>query len=530
MIKYNIRVHDVDWDTSGLPNHVNVIDYDDNFFITTDKPVSDDELKELVYLAVEESANVDYNDYKVVVAKYVDFDVQEETLSKKESMRESVLTEGTANWRTSEEKMWPTFAGEFYEDVEERVRDAGYFFSEIEDGDEWDKLVKEHSDGLGIIYLDELKELEDDINDLNSDWEEHIYETLEDFANQTIKDAYDDDLRDFVDEYEFLVEDAPKISYEAGYYSGFSVFINGPLKYFKADENPELNQRLLKELNDWFIPQFKELCTRYGLTQIGITGRFSNGETVYHIVGESINENDVSYICTHNNSKIYKDLDTGRFIANVYTKSLMDKSLESIKKRIDIEVDAYKKHYQDLPENKRVKESLEENPEKSSGQEETETSEPFRDLDAIMDFSEAHKDGGAWVITLSLNVNDKKAMEEMLKYYDTKELDDAIRQAKKTLGKLAGPNQLFGPYVGYWGGEKEPDSYILLTDNVLIKNTLVRDASMLFGQQEVYAFETPVKIDEKNRAEKNGTLINDEFVSFEFNNVDTTGNYKKEDK
>ena len=119
-----------------------------------------------------------------------------------------------------------------------------------QDNPEWDKTYEDVMDK----YFDYCILTEDEQNDLKNDV-------------QKFNDTCADDEE--IDIYEYEV---PEVEIKPGYYEAFQLYCD--TKY--------LDNKTVEKVRDFF----KEMEDKYGLTQLGVSYSFSNGETGYHKIEE----------------------------------------------------------------------------------------------------------------------------------------------------------------------------------------------------------------------------------------------------
>lgn len=185
-----------------------------------------------------------------------------ESLSPKHrrKVRESKsLKEGTSNFWSMDK--FPLLVFMDYDLVydkafDDTVKELGYpdieMDEEITDTPEFEKNFEIESQGVATLAEWDLGELEEVIGDFNDKLKNEYYENhAEDWDG-------DDDAR---------------VELKDGYYEGCQIYV--PNERYLADWQADM-------IND-FLKTLKE---KYGLTELGVSYRASNGETGYHKIGE----------------------------------------------------------------------------------------------------------------------------------------------------------------------------------------------------------------------------------------------------
>lgn len=211
-----------------------------------------------------------------------------------------LLTEGTSNFGRLDPL--PLLVFYTYDEILERMSyDGDYpnqddFYDEEGNFDEpayyeaVEKFEQDYFDKIDICILDDrgtgtgysVDDLEDDLDELNK--------TLEHKANDLEDEAWERDNSDegiSREEYDKLMDavgplhDIATFSIEPGYYE--AAYIDN--KY------PESYNDLTEEDKKFVMDKIYEIKKKYGLTSLGVSYRFSNGETGYHkIEDESLKE------------------------------------------------------------------------------------------------------------------------------------------------------------------------------------------------------------------------------------------------
>lgn len=130
-----------------------------------------------------------------------------------------------------------------------------------------DELVDENGDyrdeqGVAVLSDEMLDSLKSDIEDFNHETRAYAYD-IEDYDDQTS-----------------LIE--LKLSIEPGYYEAAYVCCEN------ENEFKYLSEKVREEQLERFNKFFKEMKEEYGLTELSVSARFSNGETFYDIKNESL--------------------------------------------------------------------------------------------------------------------------------------------------------------------------------------------------------------------------------------------------
>lgn len=159
-----------------------------------------------------------------------------------ESLFESTLNEGTSNFGHSD--YFPLLV--FYT-LDELVDENGDYRDE---------------QGVAVLSDEMLDSLKSDIEDFNHETRAYAYD-IEDYDDQTS-----------------LIE--LKLSIESGYYEGAYICCEN------ENEFKYLSEKVREEQLERFNKFFKEMKEEYGLTELSVSARFSNGETFYDIKNESL--------------------------------------------------------------------------------------------------------------------------------------------------------------------------------------------------------------------------------------------------
>lgn len=170
------------------------------------------------------------------------------------------LNEGASNFWSMEDL--PLLIFDMYEDAYDYVWDItreqlgdDVSDDEIDQTEEFEKNFDKYYD---YCLLDEyeLKELEKDIKDFNE---------------QARNDAYEDE-EDYYD------NDYPVVEIKPGYYQAAQLWC----------DTKHISDKAVEKVAKFF----DEMKKKYGLTQLGVSYRFSNGETGYHKIEEDL-DNDI---------------------------------------------------------------------------------------------------------------------------------------------------------------------------------------------------------------------------------------------
>lgn len=171
------------------------------------------------------------------------------------------LEEGTSNFRSLYHLPLLTF---FTDDEVYDMMD--YDLGDIEDDDERYKKEQEYLDNFEwcILYEEDLEKLRADIHDFNYDTTQIAYDLQDD--EETAQEGYS-------------LEDI-EVEIKPGYYQGAQIDV----KWEKSLQDISEAQRKR------FVDFFKEIKNKYGLSELGVSYRFSNGETGYYRIEENLNE------------------------------------------------------------------------------------------------------------------------------------------------------------------------------------------------------------------------------------------------
>lgn len=171
------------------------------------------------------------------------------------------LEEGTSNFSSLDHLPLLTFFtdDEVYDMME-------YDLEYIEDDDERYKKEREYFDNFKWCILNEydLEKLRDDIHDFNYDTTQIAYDLQDE--EETAQEGY-------------TLEDI-EVEIKPGYYQGAQIDV----KWEKSLQDISEAQRKR------FVDFFKEIKNKYGLSELGVSYRFSNGETGYYKIEENLNE------------------------------------------------------------------------------------------------------------------------------------------------------------------------------------------------------------------------------------------------
>lgn len=171
------------------------------------------------------------------------------------------LEEGTSNFRSLDHLPLLVF---FTDDEVYDMMD--YDLGDIEDDDERYKKEQEYFDNFKwcILYEEDLEKLIDDIRDFNYDTTQIAYDLQDE--EETAQEGY-------------TLEDI-EVELKPGYYQGAQIDV----KWEKSLQDISEAQRKR------FVDFFKEIKNKYGLSELGVSYRFSNGETGYYRIEENLNE------------------------------------------------------------------------------------------------------------------------------------------------------------------------------------------------------------------------------------------------
>jgi hypothetical protein len=158
-----------------------------------------------------------------------------------------------------------------------------------------DEYQEKYLDGIDICVLDEeaLAELQDTIDEFNSNTVYAAESLYDRYADEEDEDGYSDyvNLGDI------------KLSIESGYYSGAYIDCENE-NQFKY-----LSDKVRQEQLNRFKKFFADLKKNFGLTELGVSYQFSNGETGYHKVDEAVEEVTLPKVVEFNASEVALDAD-----------------------------------------------------------------------------------------------------------------------------------------------------------------------------------------------------------------------------
>ena len=173
-------------------------------------------------------------------------------------MRNKLLCEGTSNFWSMDKLPLLIFEDYDYvfdrvydmtkEEIQDKIESGEVDEYEISDTPEFEKIWNKYFDYC-VLTEYEQDDLQSDVNDFNYDC------------------AHSDDYDPYEDE-------EVKVEVKPGYYEAAQLYCN--TKY--------LNEKQIESVKKFFA----EMKQKYGLTELGVSYRFSNGETGYHKVNESI--------------------------------------------------------------------------------------------------------------------------------------------------------------------------------------------------------------------------------------------------
>lgn len=219
-------------------------------------------------------------------------------------MKRQLLKEGTSNFGrldplpllvfyTYDEILYRMIYDSDYPNKDDYYDDEGNFDSSAYE-EAREKFAEDYFNKIDICILDDrgtgtgysVDDLEDDLDDLNR--------TLEDKANDLEDEAWQRDNSDegiSREEYDKLMDTAASLhdiatfSIEPGHYEASYI----------DNKHPESYNDLTEEDKKFVMNKIKEIKKKYNLTALGVSYRFSNGETGYHKVEmeESVELDDV---------------------------------------------------------------------------------------------------------------------------------------------------------------------------------------------------------------------------------------------
>jgi len=191
-----------------------------------------------------------------------------------EHVGESSLTEGASNFHGDGGAEWlPLLVFMSDEEVWDKIKYyAEQEYVGHEDEQDWDEFLQEFADehydeysqGVCVLDDDEIKALEEKIDEFN-------YEIHRQGESITGTEEYDDG--------DILKNSETEI--KGGYYEGYQIFTEFQ---YKDDEN--LSEELRKPFQDFYA----EIKKEFGLTELSVAYKASNGETGYRIVEEARDE------------------------------------------------------------------------------------------------------------------------------------------------------------------------------------------------------------------------------------------------
>lgn len=168
------------------------------------------------------------------------------------------LNEGASNFWSMEDL--PLLIFDMYEDAYDYVWDItreqlgdDVSDDEIDQTEEFEKNFDEYYDYC-LLDEEELKELEKDIKDFNEQARNDAYEDEEDYYNN----------------------DYPVVEIKPGYYQAAQLWC----------DTKHISDKAVEKVAKFF----DEMKKKYGLTQLGVSYRFSNGETGYHKIEEDLDK------------------------------------------------------------------------------------------------------------------------------------------------------------------------------------------------------------------------------------------------
>lgn len=199
--------------------------------------------------------------------------------SKRTIVKKRRLTEGTSNFWTMD--YFPLLVFEDIETADDQARE--YALGELSE-DEFDEmkeydseydyprfqeLVDEYFDNyFGYVTLDEydIDRLKEDIDQFNDSMKRKYY--------------YNDDVEEGTKSVDGEEWDGvyPSVSIRSGYYEAYQLYVNVEPKSDVVQNYKYFLQEQIDEV-DKFLNNMKK---KYDLTQLGVSYRFSNGETGYH--------------------------------------------------------------------------------------------------------------------------------------------------------------------------------------------------------------------------------------------------------
>lgn len=145
--------------------------------------------------------------------------------------------------------------------------------------DAYEEFEQKFFDSLDVSVLDEddVDRLNADLSDLNGELQSISYDLYDEYDYLNSDDERYDDKKvsHMLDQSSFL-EDI-KFGVKPGYYSAAQIYCEGDMYFEDLD----------KEYQDLILKRLKELQKKYHLSRLGVSYRFSNGETGYHKIEES---------------------------------------------------------------------------------------------------------------------------------------------------------------------------------------------------------------------------------------------------
>lgn len=187
------------------------------------------------------------------------------------------LNEGTANFGKTDG--FPLYVGLDYSEVMRNIEDYYYNQSSTPldfDQDDFDEYVDKSLAKIEVAVLDDdtISELEYSLGEINADIKETAEDVIDDLENKedSLTKEEDEKLEDA-----YVLKDT-EVSLKDGYYSGFYIGVSSSFKY------------LSKENKEFIIFKVKEIAKKFGLTELEVAYRASNGETGYNIVENKIDK------------------------------------------------------------------------------------------------------------------------------------------------------------------------------------------------------------------------------------------------
>lgn len=195
--------------------------------------------------------------YDIAYIRLEDEDIKLDESCKKRTSKK--LTEGASNFWSMKDLPLLIF-GDYiyaydyiYDMTKEQLGDD--YEGEIEDSEEFEKNFEEYFDYC-LLDEEEQKSLQQDIDEFNEKVKNDAYEDEEDLYNN----------------------DYAKVEIKPGYYGAAQLWC----------DTKDISEKAVEKVAKFF----DEMKKKYGLTQLGVSWRASNGETGYHKIEEALPDFD----------------------------------------------------------------------------------------------------------------------------------------------------------------------------------------------------------------------------------------------